>query len=595
MTLSENIERKFIESFDITDWEIYTDTGWQSATSIHKTVEYDVWELETETGLKLRCADDHILFLDNFQEIFVKDLIPNQSRIITKNGLELVISVENLNYTENMYDIEVDSEDHRYYSNGILSHNTTTSVGFMIWATIFQEMYSIAITANKRNLAIEVLSRYQLAYENLPMWIQQGVVEWNKGKIELENGSKIIAAATSASSIRGGSFNCVYMDELAHVHNNLAEEFFTSTYPVISSGKTTKIIITSTPRGCNLFYKMWMDAVTGKNGYNPIDVHWSEIPGRDEIWKEKTIANSSPRQFAQEFSCDFLGSSNTLIEGTKLQGLYAKDSLDEVHGMEIYEYPIKEDFDIAEQKLKNKDHFYVICVDVSQGKNLDYSAFSVFDCSSIPYKQVATYRNNSIAPLLLPDVIKTAAIYYNNAYVLVEINSNPHVVDSLIIDLEYENVFRITTGNKLKQTLSESSKATQNGLNMSGLVKRVGCTTLKTLIETNKLDVLSADTIYELTTFVMNKGSFAAEEGSNDDLVMTLVMFSWLSTQKMFIEMAASDIRKTLQIENNYAKADEDIYDYPADIVITSGLEKNFIVMGGDVWEEVSTNYESFW
>lgn len=299
--ISNTVERKFEESFDISDWEIETDSGWKDATQIHKTIKYEVYQLKTESGLELLCADNHIVFLNSFEEIFIKDLIPNESKIITKFGLDLVISVENLGYEENMYDITVNSDDHRFYSNDILSHNTSTSVAYLLWLSIFTEKYSIAITANKKALAVDILSRYQLAYENLPMWLQQGVVVWNKGSVELENGSKLLAASTAASSIRGGSFNLVFMDEFAHVHNNLAEEFFTSTYPVISSGKTTKIIIVSTPRGMNLFYKMWMDAVNKKSGYFPVDIHWSRIPGRDEEWKISTISNTSARQFRQEF------------------------------------------------------------------------------------------------------------------------------------------------------------------------------------------------------------------------------------------------------------------------------------------------------
>jgi len=300
-TISNTIERKFTESFDINDWEIETDTGWQPVSAIHKTIPYKVYRLITKSGLILECADDHIVFDSDFNEVFVKDIIPGKTKIQTKRGIDLVIDLKDLGYEEEMYDITVDSEDHRFYSNDILSHNTTTSVGYLLWLSLFSENYSIAITANKKALAVDILSRYQLAYENLPMWLQQGVVVWNKGSVELENGSKLLAASTAASSIRGGSFNLVFMDEFAHVHNNLAEEFFTSTYPVISSGKTTKIIIVSTPRGMNLYYKMWTDAVNKKSDYCAVDIHWSRVPGRDEAWKEATIRNTSARQFAQEF------------------------------------------------------------------------------------------------------------------------------------------------------------------------------------------------------------------------------------------------------------------------------------------------------
>lgn len=391
------------------------------------------------------------------------------------------------------------------------------------------------------------------------------------------------------------SHNCVFCDEFAHIHRNLAEEFFTSTYPVISSGKDTKLIIVSTPKGMNLYYQLWMDAISGKSDYKPLDIHWSEVPGRDEEWKAEQIRNSSEKKFAQEYCCEFLGSTNTLIDGAKLQQLYAKDYIDEIHGMEIFEFPVKEYYDDETQKMADKDHVYVLCADVSEGKNLDYSAFTVFDCSTIPYKQVAIYRNNTISPLLFPDVLKMCAEYYNNAYVLIEINNNPQVADCLYQDLEYENVFQIYSGNKHKQQLSESGKATQNGLNMSPLVKRTGCSTLKTLIETNKLEIYSSDTIYELSTFIVNKGSFAAEDGSNDDLVMNLVMFGWLTTQKLFIEISSSDIRKRLQIEHNYAKNDEDIADAPPNPVFENPFMDKYTLEDGDLWEIVEpVNYYNF-
>ena len=480
---------------------------------------------------------------------------------------------------------------------GRQSGKTTTSVGYLLWLSLFTERYSIAITANKKSLAVDILARYQLAYENLPMWLQQGVVIWNKGSVELENGSKLLAASTAASSVRGGSFNLVFMDEFAHVHNNLAEEFFTSTYPVISSGKTTKIISVSTPRGMNLYYKMWMDAINKKSDYFAVDIHWSRVPGRDEEWKEKTIRNTSIRQFNQEFGCEFLGSTNTLIDGSKLQTLVAIDPIDPddtmfngialPREMDIFIPPIKESFDDETKKQIDKDHVYAMTVDVSEGKNLDYAAFSIFDVSTIPYKQVATYRNNQLHPMLFPDIIKHCAEYYNNAHVLIEINNNPTVADTLYQDLEYENIFKIYAGNKKAQQISESGKATQNGVNMSPLVKRVGCTTLKTLIETDKLQLNSGDTIYELTRFIATNNSFAAEEGANDDLAMTLVIFAWLTTQKMFIELSSTDIRKRLQIENNYVK--EDDIEAPPMPQFQNPLMEKYTLEDGDLWEIIES------
>ena len=454
---------------------------------------------------------------------------------------------------------------------------TTTTVGYLLWATIFTDSQNVAVLANKGSLARDILAKYQLAYENLPQWLQQGVVTWNKGNVELENGSKVIAASTSSSAIRGGSFNIVFLDEFAFVPNNIANEFFNSVYPVISSGKSSKIIIVSTPNGMNLFYKLWMDSIEGRNNYKNFEIHWSMVPGRDEVWKEETIRNTSYRQFQQEFETEFLGSSNTLISGYKLQQLRYIDPIGEHDKMKIYEYPIKEDGE------ENKsDHLYAICVDVSEGKNLDSSAFSVIDISATPYKQVATYNSSSISPILFPTVIVNAAKLYNDAYILVEINNNPQVADYIHTDLEYENLLKVFTGNKKPQQLSAGfARGIQMGLKMSPQVKQVGCSNLKTLIEGDKLLINDFDTYSELTTFEQHKTSFAAAEGANDDMAMTLVIFAWAATQKYFKEIVNHDLRKQIQLEN-MNQFDDEVLPAP---IIEDGLEHDFMIEGGDLWE----------
>jgi hypothetical protein len=454
---------------------------------------------------------------------------------------------------------------------------TTTTVGYLLWATIFTDSQNVAVLANKGSLARDILAKYQLAYENLPQWLQQGVVTWNKGNVELENGSKVIAASTSSSAIRGGSFNIVFLDEFAFVPNNIANEFFNSVYPVISSGKSSKIIIVSTPNGMNLFYKLWMDSIENRNNYKNFEIHWSMVPGRDAAWKEETIRNTSERQFAQEFETEFLGSSNTLISGYKLQQLRYMNPIAEHDKMKIYEHPIKEGTDDSKS-----DHLYAITVDVSEGKNLDSSTFSVFDISTTPYKQVATYSSSSISPILFPTVIVNAARVYNDAYVLVEINNNPQVADFIHSDLEYENLLKVFTGNKKPQQLSAGfARGVQMGLKMSPQVKSVGCSNLKTLIEGDKLIINDFDTYSELTTFEQHKTSFAAAEGANDDMAMTLVIFAWATTQQYFREIVNHDLRKQIQLEN-MNQIDEDVLPAP---IIEDGLEHDFMVEGGDVWE----------
>jgi Terminase large subunit, T4likevirus-type, N-terminal/Terminase RNaseH-like domain len=453
---------------------------------------------------------------------------------------------------------------------------TTTSVAYLLWLTLFTDSQNIAVLANKGSLARDILAKYQLAYENLPEWLQQGIITWNKGNVELENGSKIMASSTSSSAVRGGSFNAVFLDEFAFVPANIADEFFNSVYPVISSGKTTKIIIVSTPNGMNLFYKLWMDAINKKNGYQPFEIHWSMVPGRDEKWKEETIRNTSQEQFRQEFECEFLGSTNTLISGQKLQQLTYVDPVYEHDKMKIYEQPIKDDGDTV------KDHLYAMTVDVSEGRNMDASAFSVFDISKMPYKQVAKYSSSSVSPLLFPTMIYNAARLYNDAYILIEINNTPQVAEILHSELEYENLWKVFTGNKKPQQLSAGfARGVQLGVKMSPQVKRIGCSNLKMLLEGDRLITNDFDTISELTTFVAEKNSFKAEEGANDDLVMTLVLFAWVTTQKYFKEIVSHDIRKQIQLESMNQIDDEALLEP----IIEDGLENDFEVVGGDVWE----------
>lgn len=469
---------------------------------------------------------------------------------------------------------------------------TTTAVAFLLWTIVFKDAQKIAILANKGKTSRDILGKLQLAYENLPIWMQQGVVEWNKGTIELENGSVIVADSTSSSAARSGSYNIVFLDEFAFVPSNIAHDFITSVYPVITAGTNTKIIIVSTPNGMNLFYKMWMDAVEKRSGYVPFEIHWSQVPGRDEKWKEETIRNTSERQFSQEFECNFLGSSNTLISALKLQQMTYKSPI-AIHDMlKIYEYPVKGD-DIESKA----DHLYCICVDVSEGKNLDCSTFSVIDISTTPYRQVAAYQSSSISPILFPTVIVNTARMYNNAYVLVEINNNPQVADYIHADLEYENLLKVYTGNKKPQQLSAGfARGIQMGLKMSTQVKAIGCSNLKTLIEGDKLVINDFDTYSELTTFVQQKNTFRAEDGALDDMVMSLVIFAWAATQQYLREIVNHDIRKQIQLES-MNQIDEEVLPAP---IIDDGRDVPFMLEGGDLWEvanggEVYANYSKEW
>ena len=424
---------------------------------------------------------------------------------------------------------------------------TTTVAAYLLWKVLFTLDYNVAILANKDRQAREILSRIQLMFEHLPKWLQMGVSEWNKGNIELENGSKILASATSSSAIRGGSFNLVYLDEFAFVPTNIQEEFFASVYPTISSGQTSKVLITSTPNGMNLFYKLWMDSVEGRNFYERVDVHWSDIPGRDDKWRQETISNTSEDQFRQEYECEFLGSANTLVHPNKLRMLAFKRPIKTNDlGFKMYQEP-------------EKGVIYSIVVDTSRGAGADYSAFIVVNVSTFPYRVVATFKNNLISPLVYPNIIHDTAKMYNNALILVETNDiGQQVADIIHYDLEYENLLVSANNGRSGQSLSGGfATTTHYGIRTTQQVKRIGCATLKTLIESDKLIIEDYDTIYELSRFTLKGKSYEAEEG-NDDLVMCCVLFSWLTTQPYLKELTDLDIRKKI-VEQNERMLEEEM------------------------------------
>ena len=413
------------------------------------------------------------------------------------------------------------------------SGKSTTVIAYILHTVLFNPNQNVAILANKLVTARELLHRLKLAYEHLPKWIQQGVLVWNKGSIELENGSKILASATSSSAVRGASFNLILLDEFAYVPFNIADEFFSSVYPTISSGKSTKVIIVSTPKGMNMYYKLWTDSVNKRNDYVPVEVFWDEVPGRDEAWKLQTIKNTSEEQFRTEFECDFVGSIHTLIAPKKLKTLsFIPPIYKNEDGFKVYE-------------KATKDGQYVLVADTARGTGNDYHAFVVVNMTKAPYTIAATFRNNILPPAMFPTAIVTAARQYNEAWVLIELNDiGGQVADIIHEELEYDGLLQSSVKGRKGQVLDGGFNAqnVQRGIKTTEVVKRVGCTTLKGLIEQEKLLIEDYDLIHELFSFISKKNSYEAEVGHNDDLVMTLVLFAWLTTQLYFKDLVGGNI-----------------------------------------------------
>ncbi len=468
----------------------------------------------------LKCANDPIYFIETYVKIVHVD-----------HGL---VPFKLYDYQHGMIRSMADNR-YTIITTGRQSGKSTTTVAFILWFVLFHSDKTVALLANKGETAREILGRIQLAFEHLPKWLQQGVVEWNKGSVELENNSRIIAAATSASAIRGYSISLLFIDEAAHIEN--WDEFFTSVFPTVSSGQTTKVILVSTPYGLNHFYKLWVGAEEGTNGYNPIRVTWDMVPGRDEKWKAETLAamGGDVEKFNQEHSCQYLGSSGTLIASWKLKELVATVPNQTSDSTIVFEQPCDK-------------RSYVIVADVSRGKGLDYSAAQVIDVTEMPYKQVARFRDNMIVPADYASVLFHLAKKYNQASVLVEINDiGQQVCDILYNDFEYEGVLSTeNAGRSGKRVSTGFGTATERGVRTTKSVKSIGCSMLKLLIEQNQLIIRDAETINELMVFSRRRNSYEAESGNNDDLVMGLVLFSWLSDQRYFKEL--TDINTIMQL-----------------------------------------------
>ena len=456
------------------------------------------------------------------------------------------------------------------------SGKSTTTISYLMHYALFNPNSNIAILANKSSTARDILGRLQLAYENLPKWLQQGVINWNKGSIELENKSTIVAAATSSSAIRGGSFKIIFLDEFAFVPTNIAEMFFSSVYPTISAGKNTKMIIVSTPYGMNQFYKLWTDAENKRNDYIPIEVHWSEVPGRDEAWKEQTIRNTSPEQFQQEFECEFLGSVNTLISPAKIKNMAYMNPLKSSGSVEVFEAPIK-------------GHTYICTVDVSRGVDKDYSAFIVFDVTQMPYKVVALYKDNEVKPFVFPNIIEQVCKGYNRAHILTEVNDiGQQIAEALQFEIEYDNLMMTTQKGRAGQILGAmySGRGSSLGVRMTKQIKRIGCANIKTLIEGDKLIINAFKIIEEISTFAKRGQSYQAEDGANDDLMMCCVIFGWVSNQPYFKELTNTNARQQMYVEQqNLIEQDMAPFGFLDDGI--NEHEQTTVDEYGDVWSPI--------
>ena len=543
------------------------DNNSYNGNSLLKPIGFEMQYTADQVKELMRCKEDPQYFIENYCYIVSLD-----------KGLILF----------KLYDCQREKVDTIMNNRKVIlmegrqQGKTITSAACILHYSIFNSNKTIAILANKSTAAREVLNRYQIMYENLPLWMQQGIKTWNKGDVELENGSKVFTSATSTSGIRGKSVNWLYIDEAAIIPNNVAEEFFTSTYPTIMAGETTKVLLTSTPLGYNHFWKFWNDATEGRNGFVPLQIEYWKIPGRDQKWAEEQKAVLGELKFNQEVLCTFLGSSNTLIAPDTIARLSPISWLHSKDGLDVLEYPII-------------GHTYFCSVDTSRGVGGDYSAFTVMDTTEFPFKIVAKYRDNKISPLLYPTVIHKICKDYNNAYVLVEINDiGQQIADIIHNDLEYENMIWVGSDSRYGQVMSSSGRHSNLGVRTTKQIKRIGCSTLKSLVEENKLLVFDQDIISEFSTFIEHNGVFQADEGYHDDLTMTLVLFAWATNDPMFKDLMNVNNRQAL-----YSAQMQTIEDELTPFgFIDNGVpeEEQAMVVGEDLWltDRYKKDYSDF-
>lgn len=519
-------------------------------------------KLSYNGNTQLKPANAEIPFPQEYIDEYIKCqqsyeyFIENYNYIVSLNGQDLV-KIKLYDYQKKL--IKVIDENKYTISKMPRQCGKTTSVGmYVVWCIIFKHNYSVGIAADKDVTAKEIIERIQTAYENLPMWLQQGVKTWNDHNIKLENGSKVTATATTKKTFRGQSHNLILLDEFAFVEKGIADQFYGSVYPVVSSSPKAKMVIISTPKGLNHYYKLWKDAENGNNTFKPVDVMWNDVPGRGDEFRKETIANIGQERWLQEFCCDFQGNTNSLVSETTLKNIPIENTIRESENVKFYDFPVT-------------GNQYFMAVDTSEAKGLDYHAFVVLDITKRPFEVVCTFKCNTTPVLLYPSIIYRIASYYNNAFVLIETKSSgEQVADMLFHDNEYENILGAEKKGASGQVLTlYRNKA--KGISTSVRTKNIGCSNLKLLAESEQLIFKDEDLITELKNFQLKGRSYQAASGYNDDLVMCLVTFAWATSQTFFSEISDSgDVKQILK--EKIKEIEEDLLPFG---VILDGMNDN--------------------
>lgn len=556
--LSKTIARKFVDVISLKNWQVETDSGWTDIESINKTVPYEVWTIKTASGKEIKCADNHIFIDANGEQIFAKDSLGKELK--TKNGTDMVCSVENTGKEENMYDLSLPAgSTHCYYTNDILSHNTTLLTIMILWYVMFNEDKTVLIISNKEDTSEEILQRIKLAYEEIPAFLKPAVITWQGQTIKFANGSRIKISATSANSARGLSVNLLAVDECSIIDDFKADDFFKAVLPTISSSKKSKIILTSTPKGTNnYFYRVYQESLTGKSAWKSMSVPWYMIPGRDEEWRRMALSDcgGDEKLFLQEYCCEFIQDGDATID---------KDLLDELKSQTIKPKIINtEEYKVWEKP--NPTHVYSMGVDVSDGVGSCASCIQVVDITDIrDIRQVACYNDRYIDPQNFAKKINEIAEQWGKPWIFIERNS---MGTEVVAALEREPFYypRLAAYDQKKKT--DYSK---KGIMSSTNVKYEGVTNMRYYMNTLRcVHIPDVATINEFITFVKKpNGTFGKTNGANifDDRVMALcwALFA-LQVPLVNVCYAVSEYDengKPLKVENTYVPNGSDLFKFP--------------------------------
>jgi hypothetical protein len=554
----DDLTDKIQDTLELEGYKVLTDSGYQPMPSIHLTKPFTTWEVKTHTGRTLKAADTHILFDEHLDEVYLKDLKINQG-VMTNDGVERIVSIKTFKPKVQMFDATVDHPDHRYYTNGFLSHNTITASIYNAWYLIFNTDKNTLILANKSDTTKEIIDKTKVVIENLPFFMKPGIIKYDVLNVRCDNGCRLVGQSTTAKAGIGFTIHNLFLDEFAHIHPAIVDTFYENVYPTLSSSKVSRITITSTPNGFNKFYQIYQAAERGDNEYKAMRIDWWEHPDRDDEWYERELANlGSIEAFNRQYGNEFVSSSNLLLDPVDLKKMrknkkkYVNRELDQFEDISI---DVKEalefhpDFDV--EMCRTEDRYWLFTVDIAEGNGGDFSVINIFEVIPMDKNEI----NNVNTPGAMYDFFKLEQVG--------RFRSNEHVIEdfakilyTLAIDVFYsENVKLIveynTYGTVLFQYLRtifpqrndfddemvvrfkhrHDSKTLKPGIKLKSDNKAIFCQNFAKLYKNNRINITDEETVNEASLFGKGRnGGYAAQMGHDDIIITAITATEFLNT-----------------------------------------------------------------